>query len=229
MNKQLFECEFCGKKFVRERTLLNHICEKKRRWNQRDEKHVRLAFNSWLRWYQITGTNPHKKTRTYSDFMKSKEYISFVKFGRHVTNTNLINPNQFIDFVIKNNLKLKDWTRDSVFEIYVKQTCRNEDVQTALERFVKLSEKWANEHDENWLEFFKQVNTNLALHWIRTGQISPWILYNAKTANQLLDRMNQEQLDYVNNIVEPNVWKGKMAKNKKDTKFVVEILEEMSI
>lgn len=224
-----FECEFCNKIFVKERTLINHLCEQKRRWTQKDDKHVRFAFNSWLRWYEITGTNRHKKTRTYKDFMKSSEYTNFVKFGRHIVNTNLVNPNQFIDFVVKNNLRLKDWTKDTVFETYAKQVCRSEDIQTALERFIKLTEKWAEEHDTEWTDFFLQVNTSQALHWIRTGKISPWILYNAMSSKKLFERMTEEQIHYMEDFIDPTLWKGKMAKNKKDTKFVKEILEENKI
>jgi thioredoxin-related protein len=31
-------CEFCKKDFVREKSLINHMCEKKRRWLWKDER-----------------------------------------------------------------------------------------------------------------------------------------------------------------------------------------------
>ena len=228
MNEK-FVCEFCKKEYNRERTLINHLCEPKRRWMQKDEKPIRLAFNSWLRWYELTNTNKHKKTRTYSDFMKSKEYIGFVRFGRHVANTKMIQPSQFIDFVIKQNLKLKDWTKDSVFELYVQQNCRQEDVTTALERFVKLTEAWANENNQEWTDFFKLVNCSVALHWIRVGQLSPWILMCSDTVKHLWSRMTDEQIKYVDKCVDLQLWQGKIAKNKKDTAFVKQILKEYGI
>ena len=224
-----FECEFCEKGFVRERTLINHLCPKKRRWFNRDQKHVRLAFNSWLRWYEVTRTTPNKKNRSYRDFMDSKEYISFVKFGRHVENTKLVNPEQFIDFVIKNGYKLKDWTRDSVFEMYSKQICRNEDVQTALNRFVHLIDQWASENQEEWIDYFKKIQPGTALHCIRTGRISPWVLLNATTADKLFERMSDEQRDIVDDFIDIRLWKIKFRKNPNDVDFARDTLGKYGI
>ena len=38
-----FVCEYCGKGYTREKTLLAHMCEKKRRHLQKDEKRVRFG------------------------------------------------------------------------------------------------------------------------------------------------------------------------------------------
>ena len=219
-----FQCRFCKKEFVRERTIINHLCEQRRRWTNKDEHYVRLGFHTWLRWYEITGTNRHKKTRTYEDFMKSKYYIAFTKFGKHVADTNMVNPKQFIEFVIKRNIKLDDWCKNTVYETYVRDVCKREDVQTAVERVVILATEWAEEHREDWTDFFRKVSPGLALKWIVNGRISPWILLNAKTSPELLNKMDTIQLQLVNEFADPGFWKLKMNKNPKDQQFVTDIL-----
>lgn len=229
INQESFTCEFCNKSFQRERTLINHLCENKRRWANRDKKYVRLGFNAWIRWHELNTTTKNSVTKSYKDFMKSKYYIAFTKFGRHVENTNMVNPNQFIDFVIKNHIKLDDWCKDSVYEAYVREVCRKEDVQTALERQVRIMESWADETGEEWTDFFKKINPNVATKMILSGRISPWILFNSKTVSYLFERMTDEQLELIEKFIDPKIWKIKMMKNKSDTKIVSEILEKYGI
>lgn len=224
-----FKCEFCKREFSKERILINHLCEQKRRWLNRDEQYVRLGFQAWLKWYELSGTHRNKKNRGYRDFMESKYYTAFTKFGRHLATTKLVNPTHFIEFVIKNGIKLDDWCKDSVYEFYVKDVCKREDISTALERLVGLMEKWAVENDENWVDFFKKVEPALALRWIRTGRISPWIIFNASTVSDLFDRMSDEQLVLIDKFIETPFWKLKMKRNEKDTKFVQETLEKYGI
>ena len=40
----MFKCNYCGKSFAKESTLAVHMCEQKRRYMQKDEKHVQLGF-----------------------------------------------------------------------------------------------------------------------------------------------------------------------------------------
>ena len=224
-----YPCEFCKREFSNEKRLINHMCEQKRRWTSRNKHHVRLGLQSWLKWYELSGTHLNKKNRSYKDFMASQFYTAFVKFGRHVADTNMVNPTQFIESVIKNGIKLDDWCKDSVYEQYVRDVCKREDVNTALERQVHLMETWAEENNEEWTEFFKKIHPNLAIKWIRTGRISPWILFNATTAGYLFDRMSEEQIAMVDDFIETPFWKLKMKRNEQDMKFVQETLERYGI
>lgn len=224
-----FTCSFCNNGFSRERTLLNHLCEKKRRYFNRTEKYVMIGFQAWITWHQLTNTNIQKRKWLYDDFMNSNLYLSFVKFGRHVLDTKMINPEQFIKFVILNSIKLDNWRKDTVYETYVRYICRKEDVESAIERHVLLMEQWASDNDMNWLDFFNKVNTNIALRWIQTGKISPWILLNALTADQLTLRMSDEQILLLDQYIDISWWNRHMARMKKEKKFVENILREYKI
>ena len=44
-----YKCEYCGAGFMKEKTLAAHMCEKKRRWLQKDEKRVRHGLYAFQR------------------------------------------------------------------------------------------------------------------------------------------------------------------------------------
>lgn len=224
-----FKCEFCNREFVRERTLINHLCEKKRRWMNRDEKYVQIGFEAWKTYYKMAGMNKTKE-KTYKDFMSTQYYLAFTRFGKHVLNTNMVNWQQFIPFVIKNNIKLDHWCRDSIYEKYVHDVCRKEDVYTAMERQIKIMEDWARDNNDDWTEFFKKIQPGLAIKLIRTGKLSPWIILNSKTVEEFLfPRMTDEQFQIIMDFINWDVWRVKMVNDKEDTAFVKDLLEKYDL
>lgn len=228
-SEKIYVCEFCKAKYKRERTLINHLCEKKRRYMSRNETHSRIAFHAWVRWHEMTNTRIKKNTNLFVEFMNSNLYLAFAKFGRHVIATNIINTEGFIDFVIKNSIKLDDWCKNSVYEAYVRYNCRKEDIYTVLERQVKLMDEWSNETDNNWADFFQEINTNVALNMIRNGKLSPWILLNAVNKDALLNRMSDEQILLIDEYIDYQWWIYHMARNKKETRILTDLLKEYNI
>ena len=61
-----FVCEYCGKGYTREKTLLAHMCEKKRRHLQKDEKRVRFGHYAFQRFYKLSaGAKKEKHMKTF--------------------------------------------------------------------------------------------------------------------------------------------------------------------
>ena len=63
--KSEFSCEFCNRSFQRETTMIKHLCENKRRWQDKDQPGNRIGYQAWLNFYaKNTGT---KKKKTYTN------------------------------------------------------------------------------------------------------------------------------------------------------------------
>ena len=84
-----FSCEFCKREFIKESTVLKHICEYKHRWLEKDNHSNRIGFQAWLQFYKKNSTS--KKNKTIEEFIKSAYYIGFAKFGTYCINVNVIN------------------------------------------------------------------------------------------------------------------------------------------
>lgn len=216
-------CKYCDRAFSSERTLASHMCVKKKRWLDKGTIGSTLGFRVFQVFYEKT-TNA-KKPKTFEQFIESKYYLSFVKFGRHLADLDPIDPDEFVDFVISNGIKLKDWTKDYVYEVYLEERMKKEPVLKAVERTLLTMENWGREHNRPYNKFFQEANINEAVYLIRSGRVSPWILYFAPSADDFFNRVSEEQVGIINQIIDANKWQVIFMTRKEDVDVVQEAVE----
>jgi len=193
----------------------------------KDDRHTRKGFMAYEIFYKLC--YPSARQRTYDDFMESKHYSSFVSFGRYLNDINAINPPQFVEFLLKAQVPLKDWEKPVPYEHYIRELNKKESFDAAIERNVLLIQQWSRDTGEPMNTFFDKVNTNVAAAWIKSGRLSPWVLYNAPSADLLLTRLTEEQISIIKNNVEPRFWERKFAQCPEDRDTAIEILKELGL
>lgn len=218
------KCKFCGKGFMKESTLTAHLCEPKRRYQQRDEVGVRLGFNAWIKFYELTQGSA--KTKTYEDFADSSYYKAFVKFGRHLHGIRAVNPVAYTEWVIKNNKKLDHWTKDAFYDEYLMEYLKRENPQDALERGIVEMQSWADEHGSVVNHFFRYASTNRMCSMIRNGRVSPWIIYCCDTGIEALGKLNDEQIAMIYPWINPEFWNKKLRDYVADAEWCKHVLKE---
>jgi len=166
---------------------------------------------------------------SHRNFIDSQYYLAFVKFGKHIRDLNALNPAKFIDYVIKNNLPLDKWTHDFVYEQYIRELTRQESGEDALERNIMLMNEWGMQSGEPWTDFFRKVNPNQAVAWIRSGRISPWLLYNVDSAIDFFERCTPEQHSMITEYAPIGPWKIKFNKNRDTCDFIRKTLTESGL
>lgn len=223
----MFECQFCGKSFKREKTLAVHLCEQKRRFINRDAKYVRLGFLAYNMFYKLTQNAT--KDKTYENFAKSHYYTGFTKFGKHILDINAINPEKFIEFVVLASIPIDKWCTDSVYEKYIRELNKKETAERAVERGILLMQQWSRDNDRPYNVFFREISRPRLIHWIKSGRISPWIIFNCDTGSSAMDAMNDYELNLVNEYLEPTFWSRKFSTRKEDVDFVQMVLKEAGL
>lgn len=224
---QPYSCVHCGKSFMKEKTCLAHVCERKRRAMQESEKRVQAGFLTFNRFYQLTQNS--KKNKTYEDFCNSSYYNAFVKFGSFINNVNPLYPDKFIDYVIKSGVKLDHWCRDNLYESYLIEMLKVEPVESAVQRTIQTMMEWGEEHDAKFEHYFLYVSLNRAVHDFKNGKTSAWVILNSFQAKEMLSKMSDEQLDIIGPMLDIKYWKRKFSDHPADVVLVKEILEEVNI
>jgi len=219
-----YTCQYCKKDFVREASLAVHSCEPRRRRQERDEAGVRLGFNAYLKFYELTQGSARLKT--YDDFCESPYYRAFVKFGRYCVDVKTVNRARFTEWLLKNNKKIDRWCTDVMYTEYLVDYLRVENVNDALARAMEFSISWSEETGNPTQDCLRYGNTNAMVYAVTAGRISPWIIYNCESGQKFLSELDATQIAMLWPYIDSEVWTKKFADYVADQEYVRDMLQK---
>jgi hypothetical protein len=219
-----YHCRYCMREFVKETSLSSHVCEQKRRYQERTEQGVQLGLQSYLKFYEYTQGSAQLKT--WDDFVASPYYRAFVKFGRYCQGIRAINVMRFMDWLLKNNKKIDLWCKDSYYTEYLVDYLKLEAVTDALGRAIEYSIDWAEKNSAQPNDCLRYGNRNLICHAVTTGHISPWVIYNCDSGRQFLNEISSEQVAIIWPYIDTDTWQGKFSTSLADQEYAQEILKQ---
>lgn len=222
-----YKCNYCGKEFMKESTLAAHICEQKRRHLQKDEKHVILGYQAFVRFYQLSAN--YRGIKTYDEFCKSPFYNAFVKFGSYLNNVKPLYIEKYIDYIVKSGIKIDKWCQDDIYEKYAIEVIRKEGVETALERSVNTMIEWAEKNNSVWNHYFLYASTNRVTWDIKDGKISPWLVLNCKSGKECISKFTDEQLNMIYPVLDPQHWALRFKRQPSDVELVKEVAKQATL
>ena len=222
-NNERHECRFCGNSFKSPNTLSVHVCVKKRRHMDSESPGPRMGFRVFQRFFALTTKS--KVPKSLDDFINSAYYIDFVKFGHYLIHLKPIVINEFIDYVIKNSIKLKDWTKEAVYDAYIDALVKTEPAENAVERSIVTIAEWTAKNNCPMDEFFKKATANEIAFLVRRGRLSPWVLYLAASADDVMESFNEDHVKLIGSLIDSCVWQKRFRNNKDDVEFIASVLE----
>lgn len=220
--KTKFQCEFCKKSFMRERTLMSHMCETKHRWLDKDKVGNRLGFQSFVQFYKKHSSA--KNTKTYDEFIRSPYYSAFVKFGSYCADTNVVNVSRFVDWLLAEQISIDNWTSDKVYTKFLIEYLRKEDAFDAIHRSVETTIKLAENENIQPHDLLRYGNTNKICYQVTLGKISPWMLYQSNSGVQFLDTLNPDHAKLIIDYIDPEQWALKFKREPDLVRQIKEVL-----
>lgn len=220
----MFACGFCKKDFVKETSLAIHMCEPKRRRQEKDERGVQLGLQAYLKFYEsMQGSS---KLKTFDDFADSAYYKAFVKFGRYCVNINAINPPRFLDWLLKHNKKIDRWASDQIYNEYLVDYLRIESATDALARSIDWSISWGEKAHAQPQDCLRYGNSNAICYAITSGRLSSWAIYNSQSGQEFLSSLSEDQIAMIWPYVDADFWQKKFRDFVADTEYAKEILKQ---
>ena len=219
-----YTCEFCQKTFAREQSIAVHMCEPKRRRLEQHERGVQLGLMAYLKFYETMQGSARLKT--FDDFAESPYYRAFVKWGRYCVNTRVINPTQFMNWLLKNQKKIDRWCSDQLYTNYLVEYLRLEAVQDALARAVEHSMTWQERTGHPANDMLRHGNRNALCYDVTAGRVSPWVIYNCESGQQFLTELTSEQLAMIWPYIDSDQWQRRFADYAADQEYAKEILQQ---
>ena len=121
------------------------------------------------------------------------------------------------------------WCRDELYETYLYETLKVEPVESAVQRSLATMMGWADEHKSLFNHYFLYVSLNKAVHDIKNGHISPWVILNSISGYAMVQKMNDEQLDMIAPAFDVAYWIKRFREVPTDVALVKEICQEVGI
>jgi len=204
--KLKFKCEHCARVFQTFTGLSDHalICEFAKRANLQDTKEGQLAHKLWCISFKTT---PRKKF-DYSVFIKHREYKLFFEFAAFCCKVNALDAEKYMDWCIKERIKSKLWISEGVYSRFVKNFLIHEDPVDAVIRSIDFIKKSGTPN------YFGTVHPGTFITLVEVGRISPWLYLLYWNSNVILKRMNADQLNYFNTVVDQSIWSMLQRRHK---------------
>lgn len=199
---------------------MKHLCENKRRWQDKDQPGNRIGFQAWVEFYKKNTAS--KKPKTYVDFTKSAYYIAFVKFGHYCVGIKCINVVRYADWLLKNQIKIDNWCSDKNYTTFLIDYLKTEDPMDAIARSIETTMVIAKDSGIETKDCMRYANRNKLAYAVTTGKISPWVLYQSESGVDFLSNLDESQQKMIMDYINPEQW---AIKFKRNTEMVVQVSE----
>jgi hypothetical protein len=158
------------------------------------------------------------------DFAKSAYYTAFVKFGNYCVETQVINVSRYVDWLLKNQISIDTWNRDSHYTKFIIDYLRSEDPLDAIARSIETTIALAQQSKILTKDVLRYGNRNSICYEITKGMISPWMLYHSESGLQFIEKLDATQQKMILDYINPEQWAIKFNKNKNIISQVKELL-----
>lgn len=216
------QCEFCKKTFVRESSYAIHICEKKRRWLDKDNKEVKVAFYLFNQWHKMAMGS--RKDKTFNEFMNGKFYTVFVTLALKLLDVPRFDKLGYIKWLVDHKVNFRDWPKNSQILKFTEHKVKSESPDVALERAVSHMNEWATEHNCQWIDYLTKAEQNQIFFDIQRGIISPWVVLGSQKFKDTLGQWPPEILEQLFRNIDIDYWTTKLSRCKSDVRFINECL-----
>jgi hypothetical protein len=191
--------------------MMKHLCENKRRWQDKDQPGNRIGFQAWVEFYKKNTAS--KKPKTYVDFTKSAYYIAFVKFGHYCVDLKCINVTRYADWLLKNQIKIDSWCSDTNYTKFLIEHLKSEDPLDAIARSIETTMTIAKDSGIETKDCLRYANRNKLAYAVTTGKISPWMLYHSESGVDFLSSLDESQQKMIIDYINPEQWAIKFRRN----------------
>lgn len=216
-------CNYCNKEFKQESRFLKHCCEPKRRVITQNEPISRLGFYAYDKFYTKNYSNLPKKT--IEDFIVSKFYSAFIKWGKYCCDTNIINIDLYLDWLLDKQVPIDYWATDGQYTRFLIQYLPREAIDDALTRAIEYSITWENDTGQPAKDCIRHGNANKIMYSICSGRLSPWAIYQSQSGQSWLSHLREDQIKVIWDYINSDVWKKIFTDRKNDVEYAREIFQ----
>lgn len=222
-----FVCPFCQREFSREKTITSHLCEQRRRFDQKDSKFARYGYEAFVEIQCKFFGKQSKKSE--EDFRKSDFYLACVRWGHFVLDIHVLDVKQYLSWLLIKNIPIDQWDKDEIYDFWLQYYVFVESAWDAFERSITKMTVWGKETGKPYEKYFSEAGDARILTDVRKGWISGWAVFNCKSGREWLNNLAQGDLELVWLWLDPSRWKIQFAKFPDEVEKISAICKEAAL
>ena len=117
-----------------------------------------------------------------------------------------MNRENYAEWLIRESVALKDWTKDATYDIYLKELIKKEPAQRGIERSVKCMQAWGEEKDKTGQTTLKKYSTSNT--FTRGGKIHHGFFIQAKADKNYGESLTANKLNLLKILLIHDFGKG---------------------
>jgi hypothetical protein len=205
-----FPCNYCGKIFSTEKIVINHMCEQRRRFQQKDTAFARFGCEAFITIYQTISGKDAKKTE--EDFRKSTLYLACMRWGHFVVDIKCFQPKQYLHWLLKRNIPIDNWDNDQIYDCWLQDYVFIEPAWDAFERSIKNMIAWGEETSQPYENYFKTAGTARIITDIRKIAVSGWSVFSSDSGKTWVGELELGDWNLVLAWLNPDRWAIQLTK-----------------
>jgi len=210
-----YRCTFCDKDFTRKSWYERHMCEKKRRFIDKNDIVTIRAHRLFNHWQKREGLLRRGKEKSMEDFLKSPYYKLFIKLTEFTERVYVVSHFKYLDWLIDKKIPEKNWFDEHGMQEYQDWIRYSEDPEDQAKVSCTNIRNWCEDRGMPVDDFFKNITPGQALNMVRANELSPWVLFGYKPAVEtLVVRMQGELLYTLDDHININYWLDKVDQDK---------------
>ncbi|VVC05086.1 Uncharacterised protein [uncultured archaeon] len=225
-NRPKFTCEFCENSFSRQKTLLFHLCEQKRRFQQKDELYARYGFYAFS---MLQKNCLRTLPCTEKEFRTSEVYLALVKWGHFIQNIQCLDFKKYLQWLVGLKVPVDKWDKDEIYDCWIQAYVFQENVWASFQRSLETMTNWGEESNSPMEEYFLRAGNARILTDVQRGRITGWIIFLSETGKKWLQNLPNGDMKLVWNWINPERWKLELEKYPLEVKEIQLALEKEKI
>lgn len=219
------KCDFCSKEFVNKKSYDKHACEKSRRFLDLDKTSSRIAYNLWFKFFAIN--YPNKKKTSQLDFIGDVYYSAFIRLGVYCVDVGVIDPEQYVEYLVQNKISIDAWCQDSKYEQYLIHYLKQENYLDAVYRVIKLMKNITEQENIRLGDLFRYYSRRKICNMLVTGKMSMWVMLNCSSGINFLKSLDEDEIKFVEKFLDLEYWKIKFTRQTQEVQRVKDILSKV--
>jgi hypothetical protein len=220
---QIFECQFCDKKFLEQKSYESHSCKQKERHEIVKTKRGARAFSYYKYWLNQMGRHASSE----ETYRTSKFFNSFLAFCEFEKTMMLPQPKKYIDYMIQNNVMPILWNNLKYYQLYMVNyddlICPILQVQDSIRYISSLSESIGCKEQD----LLSYIYVDDIYKLVQSKRLSPWFLLNSQRFLKYMQTsMNKNEKLVISNLVSVQHWQEKFKKHSDKIKQIKNMISE---